>query len=330
MTRLTLDLATELAKLPMNSIAREYPYHQTHVLNGPEDAGVPRDFHPAFYGCFDWHSAVHGHWSLIKLIRAFPLAKEADIRAQLNRHLTPENMLKEAAYFQAPNRGSFERMYGWAWLLALGGELHTWDDADGRIWRSAILPLEETIVRLTKGFLPKQTYPIRIGTLASTAFALTLIHGYAATVGDDELRSLIETKAREYYQGDQSYPGHLEPSGADFLSPSLMEAALMTRVLPADEFKTWFAAFLPRVPQCLLHPPHVSDRNDGQIGHLDGLSLSRAWCMRVIANQAPSPARETLLESAEAHLEATLPHLSGSAYVGEHWLATFAILAVAC
>lgn len=321
MTRLIPELASELAKLPMHSIAREYPYHQSHLLNGPEDAMPPRHFHPAFYGCYDWHSAVHSHWCLIKLMQVGGLPDEREIRAQLNEHLTTENMQRESEYFQAPNRGSFERMYGWAWLLALAGTLHAWDDEDGRRWRQAIRPLEEIIVRLTKSFLPKQTYPIRVGTHTNTAFALLLMLDYAQAVEEQELLELIHGRAMDYFGSDRSYPAHLEPNGSDFLSPTLTEAALMARILPAQDFPAWFQAFLPKVPPSLLNPPTVSDRNDPQICHLDGLSLSRAWCMRAIGG-------EELLESAETHLRVTLPHLSGSAYVGEHWLASFAVLAL--
>jgi len=276
-------------------------------------------FPPRILWLFDWHSAVHSHWCLIKLIRSHQLPNEAQIRNKLQKHLTRENLKREAEYFEQPNRKSFERMYGWAGLLKLVEELHTWPDHQAPEWRPAIRPLEEVVVALAKDYLPRQTYPIRVGTHTNTAFALTLMLEYAEEVLDRDFAMLIRQRARDYFLSDLEYPVHLEPSGADFLSPALMEAALMSRVLEAAEFEDWLIRFLPNPPRAILAPPVVSDRSDPQICHLDGLSLSRAWCMRVV---------QGMDASAEEHLQATLPHLSNGEYVGEHWLASFAVLAL--
>jgi hypothetical protein len=298
-------------------------------MAGPHDVQGPRALHPAFYGCFDWHSAVHGHWMLVRLLRALPdLLEEGDIRHALATNLTADNLSAELAYLQQPHHRSFERTYGWAWLLKLAAELHDWDDPDGAKWSANLRPLAEEFARLYLDYLPRLTYPIRVGTHPNTAFGLDLALDYTQTIGDTALQALIIERAGVYFGPDADYPAAWEPNGSDFLSPSLMEAALMLRVLPEGTFASWFDTFLPALPGNLLHPAFVSDRADGQIVHLDGLNLSRAWCMRRIAAALgpEHPMYPTLLDAARQHAEASLPHVASGDYMGEHWLATFAVL----
>jgi hypothetical protein len=322
------DHADALAELPLHGIHREFPNHIVHLLNGPEDAKTPRELHPAFYGYFDWHSSVHGHWMLVKLLKECELTKEAEIRAGLEENLTPQNLQAEAEYFNAPGRRSFERMYGWTWLLKLALEVRTWKDAQGQRWASALGPLEAIIVDGYKQFLPKQTYPIRLGTHGNTAFGLMFAYDYGKEF-DSELRDLISARARDYFAADEGYPCSIEPSGADFLSPTLLEADLMRRILDPKDFAAWLDAFVPNLSGAvnLLEPPVVSDRSDPQIAHLDGLSLSRAWCMKGIASALPADHRlqPVLRESGERHARAGLENVASGHYEGEHWLASFAV-----
>ena len=288
-------LASSFAKLALACVTREYPNKIDHVLFGDADAKSPRALHPAFYGCLDWHSAVHGHWMLARLLR-FDIPEAPAIRAVLAAHLTPENIAIEAAYFTG--RDTFERMYGWSWLLALATEVAGLD------------PLVEAIVTRLHAFLPKQAHPIRTGTHANTAFALGLILDYARAVGDTRTEALVVERSMTYFAADRDAPIAWEPSGDDFLSPSLVEADLMRRVLP--DFAPWLAAFLPRMP---LAPVAVTDRSDPKLAHLDGLNLSRAWCLRALGYD----------EAADAHAAAGLAHVATGDYAGEHWLATFAV-----
>jgi hypothetical protein len=329
---LTAAQASAFARLALRGMGREYPNKPDHVLNGPEDVQSPRALHPAFYGCYDWHSAVHGHWMLVRLLRRFPQLPEADaIRAALADHLTREHLQAEADYFHRPNRRSFERTYGWAWLLKLAQEVHDWDDPDGRQWSRHLQPLAQVIVAGYLDFLPKQTYPIRTGVHPNTAFGLAFAWDYAQATGHEPLRRLVEERSRTYFAADADYPAGWEPGGEDFFSPSLMEADLMRRVLPAAEFAAWFGRFLPHLaagePRRLLQPAFVSDRSDPKIVHLDGLNLSRAWCLRGIAQSLPAddPARAVLLSAAARHAQAGLAHVASGDYAGEHWLATFAV-----
>jgi hypothetical protein len=329
---MTTAQASAFARLALKGLSREYPNKPGTVLNAAADVKSPRAQHPAFYGSFDWHSSVHGHWMLVRLLRRFPdLPEKAQVRAALGEHLTAENLQAEADHFARPNRQSFERPYGWAWLLKLAEELHDWDDADGRQWAKNLRPLSDLIAARYVAYFPKQTYPIRSGVHPNTAFGLALAHDYARAVGDAKLRRLVEERARTYYGKDADIPAGWEPDGADFFSPSLMEADLMRRVLPADEFRTWFARFLPGVakgePKALLEPATVTDRTDPQLVHLDGLNLSRAWCMRHIAAALAKddPARAVLTTAAARHAEAGLRHVASGDYVGEHWLASFAV-----
>lgn len=304
----------------MNSIHREYPNAPAYLLNGPEDLRLPHEVHPAFYGCLDWHSAVHGHWMLVRLLRSGQLESEAEVRKALNLSLTATNLRAEAAYFEA--RPWFERMYGWAWLLKLCQELREWDDPDARRWAANISPLEEVTARLYLEFLPKQTYPIRVGTHGNTAFGLTFALDYAESVGNQELAGLIRMRAVDYFAEDRKRPGavQFEPGGNDFFSPTLMEADLMRRV-HGDGFANWFREFLPDL-SAFETPAIVSDRSDPQIAHLDGLNLSRAWCLKAIGQALGDPG---ILRLSEVHAEAGLAHVASGHYEGEHWLGSFAV-----
>jgi hypothetical protein len=327
--QLTPDLAASLAQLPLKCICREFPNAPGHVWNDEHDGKRPRDLHPAFYGCLDWHSAVHGHWMLVRLLKLFVFPQAPQARYMLRQNLSAANIATEAAYFEQPNRKSFERTYGWAWLLKLAQELRGWDDPDGRIWAASLRPLEESLVRRYLEFLPKQTYPIRSGTHANTAFGLSFALDYAEAVGHEQLRALLIERATTYFARDTDYPTEIEPSGADFFSPSLMEADLMRRVMQPADFRAWFGRFLPGLEKrvSLLSPAVVADRSDPQIAHLDGLNLTRAWCMRSIGLSLPAddPARAVLLQAGELHAREGLTSVASGHYEGEHWLASFAV-----
>jgi len=329
---LTPARASSFARLALKGINQEYPNKPEHVLGGAGDLHAPREFHPAFYGCYDWHSSVHGHWMLVRLLKRSPdFPEAAEARSALGAHLTADALKVEAEYFARKESRPFERPYGWAWLLKLAEELHGWDDPDGRAWSANLRPLADVIARRYVVFFPKQTYPIRTGVHPNSAFGLAFAHDYAAAVGDDRLKALVESRARSYFGDDADAPARWEPGGADFLSPSLVEADLMRRVLPAAEFPAWFARFLPGVaagtPKSLLEPATVTDRTDPQLVHLDGLNLSRAWCMNGVAKALPpgTPAHEALIASSRRHAEAGLAHVASGDYAGEHWLATFAV-----
>jgi hypothetical protein len=329
---LTREQASAFARLALKVIQTEYPNKPGDVLNSAADVKGPRDVHPAFFGSFDWHSSVHGQWLLVRLSRLFPdLPEQQQIREVLGRHLSAKNIQTETDYFTQPNHKSFERTYGWAWLLKLAEELHTWDDTDARQWSKNLRPLTDMIVASYLAFLPKQTYPIRTGVHPNTAFGLAFALDYARSVDHKPLRELLEERSRTYYAKDAGIPAKWEPDGADFFSPSLMEADLMRRVLPPAEFADWFRRFLPEIaqgePKTLFVPATVTDRTDLQIVHLDGLNLSRAWCMRSIAAALPAndPARKVLVESAARHMDAALRHVASGDYAGEHWLASFAV-----
>jgi hypothetical protein len=325
---LNIAHAINLSDLALAGITREYPNAPGLVLNGPADLRTPRMLHPAFYGCFDWHSSVHGHWMLVRLLRLFPdLPQAAAIRSALTGNLSAANLQTEADYFTGPNRRSFERTYGWAWLLKLAEELSSWTDSDAAAWSQNLRLLVDVIVAGYLDFLPKQTYPIRGGTHPNTAFGLSFALDYARTCKNQKLESLLLDRSREYFLHDVNAPAAWEPGGNDFFSPSLFEADLITRILPPAEFADWFHRFLPELPPSLLTPPTISDRSDLQLVHLDGLSLSRAWCMKRIASTLPGsdPVRNVLLESAEQHTQEGLAHVASGHYGGEHWLASFAV-----
>jgi hypothetical protein len=330
--RLNEEMAFNLSGLALRCINTPYPNKTGHVLNTQEDVLPPRQYHPAFYGCFDWHSSVHGHWMLVRLLKSFPDMDNADlIREKLNESLHPDFILKELEYFQSTGRKTFERMYGWAWFLKLSEEVMTWDDPQARQWTIALKPLSDYLVTAYLDFLPRQDYPIRRGVHPNTAFGLAFSWDYAKASEETQLLSMIESRARDYFLNDTDYPAQYELEGDNFFSPSLMEADLMRRVLGQEEFSTWLTAFLPGItagePRNLFEPAFVSDRTDGFIVHLDGLNLSRAWCMAGIAETLPeSDERRTVLkESALIHATTALPELSSGNYEGEHWLGSFAV-----
>jgi hypothetical protein len=327
------EQASAFARLALKGLSRAYPNKPEHVMAGPDDVKGPRDLHPAFYGSYDWHSSVHGHWMLVRLIRVAPgLPEETEIRTVLGEHLTAANLKVEADYFARKDSRSFERPYGWAWLLKLAEELHGWDDADAKTWSGNLRPLVDVVVDRYLDFFPKQTYPIRTGVHPNTAFGLAFAHDYACAVGHARLRALVEERARAYFAGDADAPARWEPGGADFFSPSLEEADLMRRVLPAAEFPAWLTRFLPGAargePATLFTPAVVTDRTDPQLVHLDGLNLSRARCMKSVAGALPpgDPARSALLSASARHAGEALGHVASGDYAGEHWLASFAVL----
>ena len=324
--------ASRFAQLALKGITREYPNKLDHVMNTPADVRGPRELHPSFYGSYDWHSSVHGHWMLVRLLKLRPaLPEAAEIRRVLGANLSAPNLAAEAAYFGRPGSASFERMYGWAWVLKLAQELHGWDDPDGRRWAANLQPLADSIVKRYLAFLPKQAYPIRRGVHPNTAFGMAFALDYARAVGRADLDSLLVERSRTYFAGDVDVPAAWEPDGDDFLSRSLIEADLMRRVLPGPAFAKWFRGFLPDIqrgePANLLEPARVTDRGDPGLVHLDGLNLSRAWCMRAIAAALPpsDPDRPILLASAARQAEASLPYVASGNYLGEHWLASFAV-----
>jgi hypothetical protein len=329
---LTPSQASHFASLAMKCIRKEYPNKPDHTINDGDDVRSPRAMHPAFYGCFDWHSTVHGHWMLVHMLRMFPDIPEArEIRKALDANLSAKNIAGEVAYLNQSNRASFERTYGWAWLLKLAEELHDWNDEDGRRWSKNLQPLADALVEKYLAFLPKQNYPIRTGVHPNTAFGLAFALDYGRVIGNKKLESLIIERSRTYYAHDVNYPAAWEPGGEDFFSPALMEADLMRRVMSKTEFTVWFHRFLPGIarnqPKALLQPAIVTDRTDPKLVHLDGLNLSRAWCMRSIASALPQndPARRILARSAIAHAQAALPFIASGNYEGEHWLASFAV-----
>jgi hypothetical protein len=333
---ITREQASAFAKLALKNLDQEFPHKPGVVWAKADEVKPPKETHPAFFGSFDWHSSVHGHWMLVKLLKMHPELPEAKkIREVLAAHLTAENIKTEAAVFATKEMKAFERPYGWAWLLKLAAELHTWDDADARTWAANLKPLSDLIAGRYVEFFPKQTYPIRSGVHPNTAFGFAFAHDYAVKVGDGKLRELIEERAKTYYGKDADAPARWEPDGADFLSPSLCEADLMRRVLPPAEFREWFRKYLPGAargePANLFAPATVTDRADPQLVHLDGLNLSRAWCMKGVAGAlaADDPARKVLLDSAARHLDAGLKHVASGEYAGEHWLASFAVQALA-
>lgn len=318
--------ASHFAQLALSCLQQEYPNKLNQVLPDSSQLQEPRKLHPTFYGCFDWHSAVHGHWMLVKLLKDYPnMPEAAEIRKKLGENLTAENIAGEVAYFNESSK-SWERMYGWSWLMKLSEELFWWNDEDGKQWSANLQPLTDAIIDRYMQFLPIQTYPVRTGVHPNTAFGLSYALDYANSVGHIELKSLIESRAADYYLSDANCPADWEPSGEDFLSACLEEAALMQRVLSREEFADWFAEFLPKEKlETLLYPADVSDRSDPKIVHLDGLNLSRAWCFYRIAKTTNHP---QLIKAAATHLEATVPNIASEHYEGSHWLASFVVMAM--
>lgn len=331
------EQAQRFARLALTCVNKQYPGKISHVLNSADDIQSPQQLHPAFYGCYDWHSSVHGHWLLARLWGMNKLGSlDGEVAAALGRSLTPENIAAEKRYFQGADRDSFERPYGMAWFLQLMVEMEEIAARGGSKgeqaakWVKTLKPLESVILSELKDWIPKLVYPIREGTHNQTAFAFGLMLDYAAEHGDAGLAKMVRDKAAEFHGDDENCPIGYEPSGEDFLSPCLMEADLMRRVLGRDEYRVWLTAFLPGIPNDgsadWLEVGEVRDPTDGKLVHLDGLNLSRAWALRGIASALPESdtRRPALLAAAEAHAAAGLGAVSGDNYAGGHWLASFA------
>lgn len=316
------DTGSRLARIPLGCLTRAYPHKLDHVTRADADILPPQVLHPAFYGAFDWHSAVHGHWALARLARAVPdLPERAAIDTLFDATLSADNLAVETAYLAA--HPGFERTYGWAWLLELARQL------SGTRWSAALQPLADLVVARYLAFLPKQAYPIRTGVHANTAFGLALALDYARATGHAELAQLVTTRALAYFAADIDVPAAWEPSGEDFFSPALVEADLMRRVVP--DFAGWLHRFLPRLPPSLRTPVQAADRADGKLAHLDGLNLSRAWCMTAIAAALPTddPLRAELEAARDHHAAAGLTAVGTGEYMGDHWLASFAVYLLA-
>ena len=324
---LTPDIAARFAEIALGHVRQEYPHKLDHVMDGPEDVLGPRELHPIFYGSFDWHSCVHGYWLLLRVRRLFPeLPVCAAIEELADEMLTHAKVAGELDYLDRAYSGGFERPYGWAWLLALHREAALQDRPD---WSQALQPLAAAFAERFTAFLPKLTYPIRTGTHFNTAFAMVLALEWAQD-WHPPLADLLRARAEAYYGGDRNCPGW-EPGGDEFLTSALVEALCMKRVLAPERFGVWLDGFLPDLaagePRTLFTPATASDRSDGKIAHLDGFNLTRAWCWRGLADALEPALAELALATAETHLDASLPHVAGD-YMGEHWLATFALLAL--
>ena len=327
------EFASPFARLALENVEQEYPSKLDHVINGPADLRAPRELHPVFFGSFDWHSSVHMHWLLVHLLRHVPdLPESSHIRSLLDQHFNPERVAAELAYLQQPLRQSFERTYGWAWLLKLQSELAglARTDTDAARWRDALTPLTDAFVRRYLDFLPVAQYPIRAGTHANSAFGLLFALDYAEAAQHPALRHMVIAKAHAWFGRDRRYPAEYEPGGDDFLSGGLLEATLMRRCVDSCSYADWWEVFCPSNQGLLtwLTPVSVSDRTDPKLSHLDGLNLSRAWCWKMIESEMPSSLREQVRVAVDAHLQAALPHTTAGDYVGTHWLASFALLAL--
>jgi hypothetical protein len=329
---LDVSAAAHFAELALACLHREYPNKISHVLNSDADARPPRELTPAFYGCYDWHSAVHGHWLLVRLVRMYPDAPfVAAARAEVARSLTADNIAREVLYLEGDGREAFERPYGLAWLLRLAAELREWDDPQGHAWMEALAPLETAAAAQLKTWLPQLVYPIRSGEHSQTALSFGLMWDWALVSGDTTMRELLARKAEGFYAKDRKCPLAFEPSGTDFLSPCLAEADFMRRVLDRKAFSRWLGNFFPNLassdPLEWLRPALVTDRNDPKLAHIDGLNLSRAWMLDGIASAlAQNDLRvNVLLITAALHRQAGLPAVLEASYVGSHWLGTYAV-----
>jgi hypothetical protein len=330
---LSRTAASNFTRIALRCIQKEYPNKPDHVMSDSSEVKTPRSLHPAFYGCYDWHSSVHGHWMLVRILHLFPDIPEANqIRTVLNENLSAPNVKMELTYLEQPNRKSFERTYGWAWLLKLAQELYEWNDPDARRWSKNLEPLTHAIAAKYIDFLPRQNYPIRTGVHPNTAFGLSFALDYSRSVHDTLLESLSIKRSIAYFKFDRACPLTWEPGGEDFFSPCLIEADLMRRVLGREEFGKWMKEFgqefYSTTELSILTPAVVTDRTDPKLVHLDGLNLSRAWCMLGIASSLPRSdnLRNKLIASATKHAKAGLSSVTSGTYEGEHWLATFAVL----
>ncbi|WP_108802524.1 DUF2891 domain-containing protein [Aquimarina sp. Aq107] len=327
--KLTKEQANTLVELPLACIHTEYPNKLGQTIGSKEDLGEPKVLHPAFYGCFDWHSAVHGHWSLVKLVKSFPeIEKATEIKTKLIESISKENIEAEVLYFEGKHNTSYERTYGWAWLLKLAEEIHTWNDPVAKNLEENLQPLTDVIVQRYIDFLPKLKYPIRVGEHTNTAFGLSFALDYANTFDNTKLKNIIASRAKDFYTKDANCPIGWEPSGYDFLSPCLEEVDLMRKVLDKPSFDKWVDDFMPQLknPGFAISVGEVSDRTDGKLVHLDGLNFSRAWVLYGLANQYPE--YDHLINIANQHVKYSLPNLVGDSYEGGHWLGSFVIYAL--
>ncbi len=332
MKRLDAEMASQFARLAQQNIAAEYPNKLDHLLEHPGEASTPRSLHPVFFGSYDWHSSVHMHWLMVRLISLYPQAPFVErVAYQLDTQFTAAKIAGECAYLRRHTSRTFERTYGWAWLLALQGEMVELAKTLPRAsaWVQQLAPLAGMFRQRFFNFLPLAEFPIRTGTHQNSAFALLLARIAAGQTDDSALLELIDAKATEWFGKARSYPSWLEPQGSDFLSAGLLQAALMQTVL-GDGFENWWSAFTPAETDLnvWLTPVSVSDRSDAQLSHLDGLNLSRAWCLKRLAAKDTNPLREQFLGAAQEHVTVSLPYVLEGHYVGTHWLATFATLAL--
>lgn len=327
---LTEDQAKGIFELPIHCLEVEYPNKLGQVLGSDADLKSPKTLRPIFYGCFDWHSSIHGFWSIIELMQQYPsLDNEGKIRALLNKHITAENVAVELAFFQDPNNKSFERTYGWAWLFKLQESLVNWKDEDAQRWKTSLQPLVDLLVVRYKEYLPKLLYPIRAGQHDNSAFGLSLSMDYARSVGDTSFETAIIEHGKRLFEKDINCNLEYEPSGYDFLSPCLEEAYFMSKILDEATYTTWLRKFMPSLFEhsFLLEPAIVKDRSDGKLVHLDGLNYSRAACLYGISSKLPG--LEHLKVIANNHIAFALPNLSAKDdYMGSHWLGTFALYAL--
>jgi hypothetical protein len=327
--KLELPEAQKIMDLPLHCLTVEYPNKLGQVLNNSSELKSPKQLRPIFYGCFDWHSAAHGYWSIVNLLEQFPeLDTDGKITKLLDEHITPENVAVELAFFNEPHNKSFERTYGWAWFLKLQQKLYEWNSPQAKQWYTTLKPLEDVFVSRYTEYLNKLVYPIRTGTHDNSAFSLALLHEYATTMKNEELLTLIQNFAIKQYGNDVNCPITYEPSGHDFLSPCLQEAWLMSKVLNTNEYKTWLQNFLPSLfdSNFSLDVAKVADRSDGHLVHLDGLNFSRATCLFAIANKLPE--LQHIKPIAQKHFNVAFPNISGDDYMGSHWLGTFALQAL--
>ena len=321
--------AYRLSNMALHCMQQEYPYKLGQVVGSDADLLSPKDLHPAFYGCFDWHSAVHGHWLLVRILKEYPDLENRDtILTKLQQNINIENIDGELAYFNRSTEKSFERTYGWAWLLKLAEELHTWDHPQAKEMESALEPLSTFIENKYLDFLPRLGYPIRVGEHSNTAFGLTFAYDYAETLNRTDLKNMIEERAIKFYMDDTDCPITWEPSGFDFLSPCLEEIDIMRRVLPTAEFKPWLSKFLPQLidPSFALEVAKVTDRSDGKLVHLDGANFSRAWTLYGLANEYPEYTH--LEQMADKHVAHSIGLIDDGEYSGTHWLGSFAVYAL--
>jgi hypothetical protein len=323
--------AAHLAELPLRCMQQEFPYKTGIVFSDSSLVTRPRTYHPAFYGCYDWHSSVHGHWMLVRLLKSFPgMTKEKEIIAKLSQNLSAGNITQEQQLFKNKENKGFERIYGWSWLMQLQRELLTWNDPLGKQLAANLQPLATQFSRAYIDFLGKLMYPIRVGEHTNLAFGLSLAWDYAVTANDTALQNAVRDAAMRFYAADKNCPVAWEPSGYDFLSPCLEEADLMWRILPSATYQQWIREFLPELFSkdiIALKVAQVKDGTDGKLVHLHGLNLSRAWCLYGIARHITEN-MEPILRLANLHLESAIPHVASGDYAGEHWLASFAVYAL--